>query len=298
MEGPGGTPEKILTPPPEEKEGMGKYIALAFSGCLVVALFFGAIFYFVFHITSGPVDVVNRQLDAIREGDLDKAYSYCSRAFQQSTNLNSFRYFVESHPLLRRAKDFSSPDRQISGSTAKLSGTINVLDGSKLPVEYQMVNENGSWKIQYIDLKASGIASEDNSAKVIKPGSGNSTFTGDLKITDVNAVKQAGNNSTTVRLNFQVLGFTNAHSNGTAQIHLTQDLATFDPKGKMLAELSKLDIKELQESGSPQDYTYANFINTLTIPTSYPTGKYKARITVHDMVSGGTAEITTEFFVP
>src|SRR5262245_7117135 len=106
MEGPGGTPEKIFAPPPEQKEGMGKYIALAFSGCLVVALIFGAIFYFVFRVTSGPVDVVNRQLDALRSGDLNRAYSYCSGAFQQSTNFNSFRYFVESHPLLKSAKDF------------------------------------------------------------------------------------------------------------------------------------------------------------------------------------------------
>src|ERR1051325_4592929 len=162
-------------------------------------------------------------------------------------------------------------------------------------VEYQMVNENGAWKIQYMDLKASGIASEDNqAAKVIKPNSGGSTSTSDLKITDINSGKEAGNNSTTVRLNFQVLGFKNGHANGTAQIHLTQDLTTFDPNGKMLAELSKQGIKELQESGSPQDYTYANFINTLTIPSSYPTGKYKARITVHDVLSGNTSEMTTE----
>jgi Domain of unknown function (DUF4864) len=299
MEGPGGTPEKIFTPPPEQKEGMAKYIALAASGCLVVLLFFGAIFYFVFRVTSGPVDIVNHQLDALRSGDIDRAYSYCSGAFKQSTNLNAFRYFVESHPLLKHAKDFSSPSREISGSTATLKGTINGLDGSKLPVEYQMINENGAWKIHYIDLKASGIASEDQAAKVINPNSTmSSTSTGALKITDVNADKEAGNNSTTVRLNFQVLGFKNDHANGASKIHLTQDLETYDPNGKMLQELSQLGIKELQESSSPQDYTYANFINTLTIPSSFPTGKYRARITVHDQLSGNTAEITTEFFVP
>jgi hypothetical protein len=54
-------------------------------------------------------------------------------------------------------------------------------------------------------------------------------------------------------------------------------------------------IKELKEGGQYQEYNFANFSNTLTIPNQYPRGKYSAKIKIHDRIGNKTAEATTEF---
>ena len=312
----GPSPEKIFAPPPE-KEGMAKYILMAAGGCLILLLIFGTIIWFVFRVTAGPVDIVNRQLNAIRSGDVDKAYSYCSGAFKENTNLEAFRNFVESYPILKSATEYSSLNREISGSMATLKGSIKAKDGSSLPAEFRLTKENGAWKVQYISMSPSGIANQQSEekreqqetrdgnpiTKLVNPEEADKeqepagAATG-LRITQVNVEKQSANNSSTIRLKFQVLGFENDRSAGTARMSLIQDLKTFGPAGNLLQGLSQDGIKELNESGSPQDYNYADFINTLTIPFDYPKGKYTARITVHDQISGGVTETTAEFLIP
>jgi hypothetical protein len=314
MTDPGPSPDKIFAQPPE-KEGLAKYILLAAGGCSILLLIFGAIIWFVFRVTAGPVDIVNRQLNAISSGDVDKAYSYCSGAFKDNTNLEAFRNFVESYPILKSASEYSANNREISGNMATLKGSIKAKDGSSLPAEFRLTKENGAWKVQYISMSPSGIANQQSQksqpretqegnpiTKLIKPDEaekeqGPDTGTG-LRITQVNVEKESANNSSTIRLKFQVLGFRNDRSNGAARMSLVQDLKTFGPAGNLLQELSKDGIKELNESGSPQDYNYADFINTLTIPFDYPKGKYTARITVHDQISGGVTETTAEFLIP
>lgn len=302
----GPSPERIFAPPPE-KEGIAKYVLMAAGGCLTLLLLVGAILYFVFRITAGPVDVVNQQLNALRGGDIDKAYSYCSTAFKENTNLEAFRNFVESYPLLKSSIEYSSYNREISGNLSTLKGSIKAKDGSALPAEYRLIREKGSWKVQYISLAPSGIANQqeesDPVTHIVRPEQAQKEEEAEqigtgLRVTKVNVEKKSANNSTTVVLTFQVLGFQNDHGGGIARISLVQDLKTFGPAGNILKDLSQNKIKELNESGSTQDYSYADFKNTLTIPYDYPKGKYNARITVHDQLSGGVTETEASFLIP
>ena len=99
------------------------------------------------------------QLTALRNNDIDRAYSYCSLRFSESQLAEKiFLDLVEDYPILKNAKEFSSMDRSKNvGGITILKGTITGQDGSKLPAEYQLVRENEKWKIQFVRLSPAGI---------------------------------------------------------------------------------------------------------------------------------------------
>ena len=299
-------------PPPatKKKEGIGKYIAIGGLGCLLLLGFIGAIVFVVFKLTGGPVKVVNQQLDALREGDREKAYSYCSTAFQQNTNFAAFSAFVDSNPILKNASAFSSANREISGGVAKLSGTLKGTDGASLPAQFQLVKENDQWKVLYINVSVSGVAEEqkqplpdqtesERQPEMEKPPQQEAAQPqGPLTISDVKVEKQARTDVIDITIRFRVTNFQTDKSAGTARIHMIQDLKTFGPDGNVIPDLSRDAIKELDEGGQYQDYTHADFVNTLTIGTSFPQGTYKATLIVHDQIGGQTTESFAEFTIP
>ncbi len=51
-------------------------------------------------LTESWVDVVERQLDALQNDDIFKAYTaYTSKDFQATTSLDQFRSFIEAYPI-------------------------------------------------------------------------------------------------------------------------------------------------------------------------------------------------------
>jgi hypothetical protein len=310
--------------PAKKQEGIAKYVLLAGAGCLLIVAFGVGIFFFVWQMTSGPVDVVNEQLAALREENLEKAYSLCSSAFRNKTNKEDFRKFVKKHSILQNAKDYFSFRRNISGNTATLNGSIRGEDGSAQPAEYRLVKEGGKWKVLYINISPSGVAAQEESSDASKsaplrefiPAQTPTTQKQDemaaqssttlekspgesgFRISNLQLDKTSSGDVITVTINFQVFGFANDKSSGKARLDLVEDLQTFDPQGNLSPNLSKDAIKQLAESGAYEEYTSANFTNTLTIPRSYPAGKYTAKMIVHDEIGGTTIEKTAEFEIP
>lgn len=310
--------------PAKKQEGIAKYVLLAGAGCLLILAFGAAIFFFVWQMTSGPVDVVNNQLTALRESDIDKAYSLCSSAFRNNTNLEDFRKFVKSHPILQNAKGYSSFNRNISGNTATLTGSIRGMNGEAQPAEFRLVKEGGKWRILYMNISPSGVAAQEDSGTAYKTAAPREfipqqtpttqkqdEMTAQSSTTQENSPEESGYHFSNLQLNktssgdiitvtisFQVFGFANDKSSGKARIDLVEDLQTFDPQGNLSPNLSKDAIKQLAESGAYEEYTSANFTNTLTIPRSYPAGKYIAKMIVHDQIGGTTIEKTAEFEIP
>jgi hypothetical protein len=155
-----------LPPPPQvpassspSKDKTLLYVLLAGGGCLVVfAIIAIIVFTVLFKVTAEPLDVVNHHLGALRSGDVEKAYSHCSKAFKENTDLDEFRNFVNQNPLLMTASEFSSSNREISNGVAKLKGTIRGMNGSVQEAEFQLIQENKVWKIQYINLNNVGVS--------------------------------------------------------------------------------------------------------------------------------------------
>lgn len=146
---------------PQKKDKTLLYVLLAGGGCLALfAIIAVVVFIVLFKVTSGPMEVVNLHLSALRNGDIEKAYSHCSGAFRQNTNLEAFKSFVNDNPLLMKASEFTSSNRKISNGVAELTGTVKGTDGSSQPAEFHLVQETQVWKIQYIYLSPAGVESE------------------------------------------------------------------------------------------------------------------------------------------
>ena len=302
-----------MPPAAPKKEGIGKYALIAGGGCLLLLFFAAAVgffIYYVFQITGDPLKVVNQQLTAIRENDLEKAYSLCSEGFKKITNYQNFQSFVQSNSQFKDSKEFTSYNRSIEQGVAKLKGNLVTTGGSTTPAEYHLVKEGRSWKVQYIDLGAAGTAQdkrpsagpgsdESNEGRPGQPAKEKGLLeeifdrddSGNLRIAEVSVEKGQQGDLATIMIRFKVYGF-ETEQGDRPRMHLIQDLQTYGPDGNLLPELSKEAIKELEDFGT---FTYADLWNSLSIPSSYPRGRYECRLTVHDKVSGRDTNSIAEF---
>lgn len=300
--------------PPKKEEGLGKYALIAGGGCLLLMFFAAAVgffIYYIFQITGDPLKVVNQQLAAVRDNDLEKAYSFCSIGFKQITNFQNFQSFVQGNAHFKSSKEFTSYNRSIEQGVAKLKGNLVSAEGSTLPAEYHLVKEGRSWKVQYIDLGSSGTAQmqrpgappttqdtyegrpgEPAKEKGVLEDTFGTQNSGDLRVAEIDVEKGQQGEVATITIRFKVYGFETDQSGNQPRMHLVQDLQTYGPGGNLLPELSKDAIKDLEDFGN---FTYADLWNSLSIPSSYPRGTYQCRLTVHDKVSGRNTSSVAEF---
>ncbi len=289
-----------VPPLPRKEEGAGKYWLFASVGCLLFLVLAAAItffFYYVFKATADPLKVVNQQLEAVRAGDLDKAYSYCSIGFKQTTNYESFRNFISSYPQMKTSREFTSLNRDISNGTAKLKGNLNGTDGSTTAAEYHLVREARNWRIQYIDLGSAGATQQNapvqtpHQVKATAPAQ-EEVSTGNLRIEEIAIEHSQQADAQVVKIQFKVFGFATDRTTDSPRIHLVQDLQTFGPDGNLIPELSMDSIKDLQESG---EFGHVSMWNSLPLSSSAPRGLYQCRFVVHDRIGGTDAESNAEF---
>ena len=97
--------------------------------------------------TTALVNVVDNQLYALRNGNIELAYSYNSNNLKQNLSIDGFRRLVEQFPALKNNESSHFDVRKILNNAGFLSGTLTAKDGVKTPVEYQLISESGSWKI-------------------------------------------------------------------------------------------------------------------------------------------------------
>ncbi|HTM64078.1 MAG TPA: DUF4864 domain-containing protein [Gammaproteobacteria bacterium] len=148
-------------------------IALCFSVLVIYVVIIGGS---VYYLTSGVADTIQYQLAAIREGDLEKAYSYTSADFRRATSFDAFKEFVEQVPALSDNESASFPSRSINNNEGVVSGTIKAHDGSVTSIEYLLIHEDKKWKIEGIRINPadsgelendqSGSSSENAAKKV------------------------------------------------------------------------------------------------------------------------------------
>lgn len=97
--------------------------------------------------------VVHEQLEAIRRGELTKAYQeFSSQEFKKATSLEEFTAFIHSQP------GFGSNEKADWG-TLKFDNNIALLDadffskeGQVFEVDYNLVLEDNRWKILHIEI--------------------------------------------------------------------------------------------------------------------------------------------------
>ncbi|CEG58427.1 DUF4864 domain-containing protein [Legionella fallonii] len=129
------------------------------SVMLWVALFFAAIALFVNYSSSGLVTIVNNQLTALQKGQMEQAYSYTTQSYQKNNSINAFKNFVYSYPVLFNNTGANFPTRRMVGNNGYVSGILTGKDGAKIPISYQLIKENGQWKIINIQVSITPIIS-------------------------------------------------------------------------------------------------------------------------------------------
>lgn len=133
-------------------------------------LFVGTIFIIVLFLTSGLIYSINHQLNALKAGDIEKAYSYTAKDFQKVTSLPDFEKFINQYPSLKDNDDAFFNERIIENNMGFVKGTLTAKDGAKTPVEYRLIWEDGVWKILSIKVSYTGAGININH-NVFKPSS-------------------------------------------------------------------------------------------------------------------------------
>lgn len=136
-------------------------------GVASLASLIGLIVWLAFYATSGLIDTIHDQLAALKHGDINSAYSYTSKDFQNATSLDQFKAFVNYYPSLKHNKSSSFYNRSIENGIGTVKGTLLSDDGAVTPVEYQLIKEDNKWKILFIKLKPTGAGTliDDSSKK-------------------------------------------------------------------------------------------------------------------------------------
>jgi len=90
---------------------------------------------------------VDRQLAAMREGNVQAAYAETSQSFRQSTSIEEFERFVAANPIITTITGHSFPQRRVENGVGYLTGSLTTDSGGVQPVGYRLVKENDEWKI-------------------------------------------------------------------------------------------------------------------------------------------------------
>lgn len=126
---------------------------MGIASALIGAMIIGAYtIILVLYFTSGIVKVVDKQLAAMKAGDIQKAYSYTSNDFRRNTSLVVFESFVKKHPALANNVDRTILEREVSDGKGTVKGTFKAKDGTKTTLLFSLIKENNQWKILGISV--------------------------------------------------------------------------------------------------------------------------------------------------
>lgn len=128
--------------------GLAKKIGIG-CGILVVALavFIGAVVGFVWMATAGPEEAVRNFLAAAAAGDYAKAHDHFAAPLKEQQSLDEFKNAVSEAPSLFAVTDATFNNRSVDEAGAKLSGTVTLKAGTKVPASFQLVKEGDAWKL-------------------------------------------------------------------------------------------------------------------------------------------------------
>lgn len=116
-------------------------------------------FFWTSHDTIDGLAV--KQLQAIKNGDISKAYALTSSAFQEATTFEVFTSYINSNAIFNNYKKITFSENKVIDNNGSLTGIIEGQDGGQMRAEYQLVKENNQWKIQAIRLAPLGIDSSE-----------------------------------------------------------------------------------------------------------------------------------------
>lgn len=77
-----------------------------------------------------------QHLNLIKDGELEKAYKFISKEFQDATSMKQFEQFVENYSILSENESYSFNERSVEDESGTVKGTLTAENDSEVAIEY------------------------------------------------------------------------------------------------------------------------------------------------------------------
>jgi hypothetical protein len=114
------------------------------------------------------------------------------------------------------------------------------------------------------------------------------TGTGEMAIEPLGVQKRQENGTLRVTLRIQVTGFKVRPEADHFAIELAEDVETTGPDGVVVDGLTRSDVERFAGSTSLAKGAFASFTTNLTMDPQSAPGSYSVKLTVRDLVGGGS----------
>jgi len=135
----------------EEKKGGTNWLAVVLGGCGCFVFAIGVLvvvgYYAVMQATGEPEMAVREFLASAGSSDVEAAHAIFSQALKEVQPLDDFRAVVEQNPQLFKVSDINFTTRSRDLSKATFAGTVTLDDGTELPCEFVLIEEEGEWRL-------------------------------------------------------------------------------------------------------------------------------------------------------
>ncbi|MCW8857661.1 MAG: hypothetical protein OQJ95_09885 [Kangiella sp.] len=127
----------------------------------LIALGLVAVFFF----TTDMVTTADDFFAAVKNQNMNKAYTYLSEDFKASTSKSDLQQYLNKNAI-SSFKEASWESRSINGGRGSLTGSISTESGGVVPITLNFVEAENGWKIYSILKPSSGIHEETISAQM------------------------------------------------------------------------------------------------------------------------------------
>ncbi len=279
-------PAAYVPPPEPEKKGRGIVFwgAMGCGGVLLLALLgVGGMLGFASFKSREVVAAANAQIADMKNGDVHSAYGRTSASYQAAHPEEAFAAFVSRHPGLRGNTATSFSKTAIENDTAVLTGTLTHSSGAEEAV-FRLAKEGDQWRVTGIDVGG------DEGASVAAPDDG-------LRVDIIAVNKAPQGQATSVKIDIRVTGFDLRPEGQAFRLNLVEDLETFGPDGRRLDGLSRVGLETFNRTTASATDPTATFNTALTFAKPEP-GKYRAVVTIRDLIGNKTKKQEVSFDLP
>ncbi len=125
-------------------------------GLLTVLAFMALAISLAVRVGSGTVSTAAAFLQAVRDGEFERAYALMSEESRATTTLDELRAFAQQSAL-GNYRNVTWNTRSVSGRSGQLSGFVATRDGGTVPLEITLVKESSGWRLLSIEKSPAGL---------------------------------------------------------------------------------------------------------------------------------------------
>jgi hypothetical protein len=139
----------VAPPPPVRKSGSGWKVAIIVGLIAILVLTAGGVLFavFVFRAVKAPVDVTNRYIEAINDGDAEEAWDllHPESPFKDEYTFTTFESDVVDMTISLRT--WNADEAEVSGSRATVGVDMEDTSGDVFRISFDLRKDGGDWKV-------------------------------------------------------------------------------------------------------------------------------------------------------